>query len=377
MFVCDMIQKDTKKPFRQPRKSMEQNESRLDYIDILKGCGILLMVLGHMWFEQFDYETYIYAFHMPLFVLLSGYLYKTPGNLAAGLKRKMKSLLFPYFVFGMIYFCAYMIFAYQPGADWAPYLKSIFLISVDGLPYESALWFLMALFWTWLIYVLLERVCKDPWVLGILLILLGAVGSLWGSYVPFLLPWGIQNALAMLPFFGLGHLFRSLQGKSPVLGAWERLSVAKRVFVLIIGLVVNGIFIYKNGKVDLRSQTWQMIPATYFNAVCAVWLWSEMVMCVLQKTKSDALPWRFLKQIGRYSIVWLCINHRVIWLAKRIVYRLPFQLPGNFLTDALIVVLSIVILYLLMELFMRTPLRVLFGKWKDRPAKDVSPGEAA
>ncbi len=356
---------------------MEQNESRLDYIDILKGCGILLMVLGHMWFEQFDYETYIYAFHMPLFVLLSGYLYKTPGNLGAGLRRKMKSLLFPYFVFGMIYFFGYMIFAYQPGAEWAPYLKSIFLISVDGLPYESALWFLMALFWTWLIYVLLERACKDPWVLGILLILLGAVGSLWGSYVPFLLPWGIQNALAMLPFFGLGHLFRSLQGKSPILGAWERLSVAKRVFVLIIGLVVNGIFIYKNGKVDLRSQTWQMIPATYFNAVCAVWLWSEMVMCVLQKTKSDALPWRFLKRIGRYSIVWLCINHRVIWLAKRIVYRLPFQLPGNFLTDALIVVLSIVILYLLMELFMRTPLRVLFGKWKGRPAKDVSPGETA
>lgn len=47
--------------------------NRVESIDVLKGIGILFMVLGHMHFSVI-FIHYVYAFHMPLFFLISGYL---------------------------------------------------------------------------------------------------------------------------------------------------------------------------------------------------------------------------------------------------------------------------------------------------------------
>ena len=60
------------------------NTKRLDWIDIAKGIGIILVVLGHTLVPQVR-ETgfagflwiFIYNFHMPLFFFLSGYLIET------------------------------------------------------------------------------------------------------------------------------------------------------------------------------------------------------------------------------------------------------------------------------------------------------------
>lgn len=60
-------------------------KDRLDWIDLSKGLGIILVVYGHVargvnsagldfdLFNQID--DVIYAFHMPLFFILSGYFF--------------------------------------------------------------------------------------------------------------------------------------------------------------------------------------------------------------------------------------------------------------------------------------------------------------
>lgn len=64
---------------------MERSTLRLDYIDVLKGFAIFLMVMGHAlsWSYSTDVvrtpdnafvRNLIYAFHMPLFFFLSGYV---------------------------------------------------------------------------------------------------------------------------------------------------------------------------------------------------------------------------------------------------------------------------------------------------------------
>ncbi len=68
---------------------LERDEKRLDYIDALRGFGIILVVLGHLHFGHNMLHQYIYAFHMPLFFLVSGYLYRAPARLGDGIKRKM------------------------------------------------------------------------------------------------------------------------------------------------------------------------------------------------------------------------------------------------------------------------------------------------
>lgn len=47
--------------------------TRLEYIDILKGIGIILMIMGHIGFGGI-FDFYIHAFNMPLFFFVSGYM---------------------------------------------------------------------------------------------------------------------------------------------------------------------------------------------------------------------------------------------------------------------------------------------------------------
>lgn len=58
---------------------------RLHYIDNLKGVLILLVVLGHcIQATNMDYDhdlvsRYIYSFHMPLFMCVSGFVSYKPN----------------------------------------------------------------------------------------------------------------------------------------------------------------------------------------------------------------------------------------------------------------------------------------------------------
>ena len=73
-------------------------KQRLEYIDIIKGIGIFLVVLGHVTTNQNVYH-FNYAFHMPLFFIISGmFLHDKPQFI----RKQAKSLLLPYFSFGLL-----------------------------------------------------------------------------------------------------------------------------------------------------------------------------------------------------------------------------------------------------------------------------------
>lgn len=71
---------------------------RLNWIDALKGIGIMLVVLGHHSLPA-ALDTYIFSFHMPLFFFISGFLFdfgKYSKSGANFVKGKFRSLLLPY-----------------------------------------------------------------------------------------------------------------------------------------------------------------------------------------------------------------------------------------------------------------------------------------
>ena len=45
---------------------------RIDYIDILKGIAMILVIAGHLSFITLETRKYIYSFHMPLFFICYG-----------------------------------------------------------------------------------------------------------------------------------------------------------------------------------------------------------------------------------------------------------------------------------------------------------------
>lgn len=53
---------------------------RENWIDWAKSIGIMLVIMGHYGMGDKIYGTFIYAFHMPLFFIVSGYLFAPPAR---------------------------------------------------------------------------------------------------------------------------------------------------------------------------------------------------------------------------------------------------------------------------------------------------------
>ena len=76
---------------------MKQTEKkRIDYLDIARGIAIILMVIGH---AVSGYKrAIIFSFHMPLFIIISGFFYKSGRNIKEEIKNILKKLIIPYIV---------------------------------------------------------------------------------------------------------------------------------------------------------------------------------------------------------------------------------------------------------------------------------------
>ena len=93
---------------------MEQIKQRKDWIDWAKALLIWLMVLGHAGLSGYSRE-FVYAFHMPAFFIISGYLYKPHSWL-----RTLRSFGIPVICFSLINLCYVVLQQWHKGSVMAP-----------------------------------------------------------------------------------------------------------------------------------------------------------------------------------------------------------------------------------------------------------------
>ena len=78
-----------------------RTSNRITWIYVAKGVGMFLIVLGHALQTGFIRQV-IFSFHVPFFFFLAGLTYKREANIFQFLKKKVKGLLIPYWVWGTI-----------------------------------------------------------------------------------------------------------------------------------------------------------------------------------------------------------------------------------------------------------------------------------
>ena len=186
-------------------------------VDIAKGIGIILMVIGHSSVPD-NIRHSIYIFHMPLFFVIAGCLFnyeRWKGKLWAFSKKKAERLIIPYllmsiFIFFPIWFVASLKFPQFATHDIAEPINvfvDIFYATFvgNGMAFNSPLWFLPCLFVTEIIFWVVLSVANNNvkrW--GIVCIL-----SLVGFYIRRLeLPWSFDVALVVLVFMMMGYQLR-------------------------------------------------------------------------------------------------------------------------------------------------------------------------
>lgn len=128
------------------------NTTRDITFDIMKGIGILLVIIGHLAHGYGPLIPIIYTFHMPLFFIVSGYFYKQK-NPAELFKRDIKLLVIPYLLVSLlliIYGVVISIIKQEPDSFY--YWFSALLYAGTPLGSIGPLWFLLAMFWCRQIY---------------------------------------------------------------------------------------------------------------------------------------------------------------------------------------------------------------------------------
>ncbi len=144
---------------------MKKNTSYYPEISLLRGWGILLVVLGHALKQTGEggraFEvllSVIYSFHMPLFFILSGFVSRKvlaihgTKERAGYIKERAFRLLIPYFVMSVLYLplkimlSRYALKPYSITDSWR--------MLIGDSP-DAAVWYIYILFWLCVIGVCL------------------------------------------------------------------------------------------------------------------------------------------------------------------------------------------------------------------------------
>lgn len=135
-------------------------------VNVLKALAILLVVSGHLEFSLLGMFT-PYSFQLALFFFISGYLFKDKylDDVLTFIKRRVRSLLVPYFLYNVFYLGVTVLIARLTGKFWGmpPSLKNFFITPfLNGHQFDLScpMWFVTQLFMTMIVFLFLFRVLK-------------------------------------------------------------------------------------------------------------------------------------------------------------------------------------------------------------------------
>lgn len=170
--------------------------SREPFFDNAKFLAIVLVAMGHSWEPLLSHSRpllalylTVYAFHMPAFVIISGYFSRRFDAGPGRVRKLVTTVAVPYVIFE----CAWAVFvrvAGPSGADTGGVLTPWWLD-----------WFLMALF-VWRLTTPLWRLVRRPLALALLCAALASFSPGIGDDLD------LQRIVQFLPYFVLGLLLR-------------------------------------------------------------------------------------------------------------------------------------------------------------------------
>lgn len=200
------------------------NKSHLDFLDLAKGIGILLVVLGH---GMFPNHFLIDSFHMPLFFILAGITFTPPSrqnvsNTKEWLFKKIERILVPYIFFAI--------------------LSGVIEVAVGRVnpssPFNSPLWFLQTLFCSLLIYYIVNMFMSNRRInVMCVCIAVSAYYIYKYTHVASVLPFAIYRALIAMVFIHIGTLLSNYYKKE------QRITSALIISMVAFFVFMSGLYV--------------------------------------------------------------------------------------------------------------------------------------
>lgn len=285
---------------------------REQWLDSLKGLGILLVIVGHTNSPLFKL---IYGFHMPLFFVISGYLYKADKEIVTTfseyLKKRVSTYLVPYFILsGVNFFVCTIELICRNGVSenvFSTMIKWIYgvLLSygqVEYLPNCTPLWFFVGLFIAHIFMYALIKFKRETYrVAGcVVLILLDYILSVTNHWK---LPWNVDAAMIGCVCMYFGYIFKKYIEER----LWHKRCVSVLSGVVGISLI-------------LINQPVAVLPNQLGNPIC---FWGGAIltsMSLILLFKKHNIRVSFFMWLGSNTAIVMGFNYffrdftRILWM---------------------------------------------------------------
>lgn len=282
------------------------------WIDIGKLIGVTFVVFGHLYSTSSSQRIYIYAFHMPLFFFLSGYLHKQ-RTLKVELLNVAFKLLLPSCIF-ILLFIIVGAFMYNhslwesslSGQSYFNIVKQMLvqmsyaILHSDDVP-NLICWFLFTLGWCRLFHSAIDG---NKWMLWVFIITF--------PFIILQIRLGyINNAYMAYPFYFLGNKSKKLLNNIIIKPRLVRIISA--IFLMFASLIIS----HYNGRVSMSGVSWgnyglQSLPLFYINGITGtllVVLFASIIESYCYKRHIELFSESFLSILGfQYFFIYTYIE---------------------------------------------------------------------
>ena len=228
------------------------SSNRVEYIDIAKGIGILLVALAHADISIISpyLHKFIYSFHMPLFFFLSGYFFSVKTPFWSFLKKRFHTILKPYLVTIFLIYIFSISFGNMRFVTAAGRIMKAMYATGYYLDWVQ-LWFLPSLFVTSLFAYLFYRYIllrfNNRYIRWVILLALQAIAValldrfypfsmtlLGNDYILYGLPYSLDIVLLSGFFYLLGNEVRQVTSDQRLSNKWILLGTGGFLIALTV-----------------------------------------------------------------------------------------------------------------------------------------------
>lgn len=322
-------------------------KERIEWIDILKGFAIFIIVLGH----SIGYSNnltglskYLSSFYVPLFFFISGYLFKNNKNetIKDYFKRKFKKILIPYFVFATLSLIPFYIFgsSIQDTLNTNKNIDSNLLTSFlniiyasghsKGLEQNSPLWFLPCYFSVVIIAKIIANKIKKQKATTLMVIFF-TIGLITYKFLNFCFPYCLETALVMLYFYYLGMSMQNIN-----------INKRKKILIIsIISLLIGFILQLFNGRISCMNNNYANSYLIFIISATFTCIGYMHLFKLINKKEC-----KIIKYLGRHTIP-ILVMHKMplVFFQSKIKFINAFLTKGNtptqLITSLIICIISI------------------------------------
>ena len=252
--------------------------NRIESLDILKGIGIILMIVAHTFGPDNFLWDCIYTFHIPLFFIVTGFFYKQ-SHISILIKKNTDRLLLQYLVICLIVIILKQI--HHPHN-----IKEDITNAIEGMGPGC---FLLAMFWSRLFFHFILNLCPNRFLLLSLTISIGTSFIAYNN--------NLQSYLSLFP--ALVSLFFIATGYYLQIHSFRE----KKCYhtpLFIIGGIIFWAITSLYGKVEMSQCIFKLSIIDFCGSLGGTYIAYKISLFI---NKHDGIIKKILSSAGKYSLV--------------------------------------------------------------------------